>query len=175
MALTNAEKQVRYRKKEELNKYVNKILRDCQLKAWNPRLQGNFGNIEAQLREAAHLPSGWTDEDLKRAADRLGKPVDALKRDKAGRRQFCSDRCEKVTPVKGGRDVGGTVVDAEQPGPRMVTDQGCKESVIRSHEPLVSTLHNDWLALAADARIDDGQKNPGPYVSSERRKQITCL
>ncbi len=71
MSLTNAEKQARFRKKEGLNKYVNEVYRDCQLMANNPRLQGKFGNIGAQLHEAARLPSNWTDEDLERACVRI--------------------------------------------------------------------------------------------------------
>jgi len=71
MPLTNAEKQARFRKKEGLNKYVNKVYRDCQLRAKNPRLQGKFGDLGERLREAASLPSGWTDEDLERAVVRV--------------------------------------------------------------------------------------------------------
>lgn len=71
MSLTNAEKQARFRKKEGLKKYVNDVYRDCQLMANNPRLQGKFGDLGARLREAEHLPDGWTDEDLERAIARI--------------------------------------------------------------------------------------------------------
>ena len=71
MPISNAEKQARFRKKEQLNKYVSQVYRDCQLTATKPHLRRTFGNLEAQLREAVNLPSGWTDEDLERAYVRV--------------------------------------------------------------------------------------------------------
>lgn len=71
MPITNAEKQSRFRKKEQLDKYVNQVSRDCQFTASNPRLRRSLGDLGNQLREAANLPSGWTDEDLARAVTRI--------------------------------------------------------------------------------------------------------
>jgi hypothetical protein len=71
MPISNAEKQARFRKKEQLNKFVSQVYRDCQSTATKPHLQRTFGDLETQLREAASLPSGWTDEDLERAAVRV--------------------------------------------------------------------------------------------------------
>ncbi len=71
MPISNAEKQARFRKKEQLNKYVSQVYRDCQFTATKPHLRRTFGDLEAQLREAASLPSGWTDEDLKHAVVRV--------------------------------------------------------------------------------------------------------
>ncbi len=72
MPLTNAEKQARFRKKEQLNKHVSQVSRDCQFIAGSkPYLRSTFGDIDSQLREAASLPSGWTDEDLSRASTRV--------------------------------------------------------------------------------------------------------
>ena len=71
MSISNAEKQARFRKKEQLNKYISQVYRDCQFTATKPHLQRTFGDLESQLREAARLPSGWTDEDLERAVVRV--------------------------------------------------------------------------------------------------------
>ncbi len=71
MPISNAEKQARFRKKEQLNKFVSRVYRDCQLTAMKPHIQRTIGDLEAQLREAARLPSGWTDEDLERAVVRV--------------------------------------------------------------------------------------------------------
>lgn len=71
MPISNAQKQARFRKKEELNKHVSQVLRECQLLVSLPRSQTSFVDLEAQLRKAASLPSGWTDEDLIRAHTRV--------------------------------------------------------------------------------------------------------
>jgi hypothetical protein len=71
MPISNAQKQARFRKKEQLNKIVSRVYRDCQSTASKPHLRRTFGDLETQLREAASLPSGWTDDDLQRAVVRL--------------------------------------------------------------------------------------------------------
>lgn len=72
MPISNAEKQARFRKKEQLNKHVSQVSRDCQFIAGSkPYLRRTFGDLDSQLREAASLPSGWTDEDLLRAHTRV--------------------------------------------------------------------------------------------------------
>ena len=72
MPISNAEKQAPFRKKEQFNKYVSEVSRDCQFIAGSkPYLRSTFGDIDSQLREAASLPSGWTDEDLARASMRV--------------------------------------------------------------------------------------------------------
>ncbi len=90
MALSNAEKQARFRKKEQLKKLVSQCLGDIHLLAstkLEPRgplglldPRATYGNLDSQLRQAARLPSGWTDEDLQRAEDRVrGIHEDALR------------------------------------------------------------------------------------------------
>ena len=72
MPISNAEKQARFRKKEQLNKQVGEVSRNCQFIAGTkPYLQRTFGDLDARLREAANLPNGWTDEDLRRAYKRV--------------------------------------------------------------------------------------------------------
>ena len=72
MSISNAEKQARFREKEQLNKHIRQVSRECQLTATKPYLRTTFPDLEGQLREAASLPSGWTDEDLVRAYTRVG-------------------------------------------------------------------------------------------------------
>ena len=71
MPISNAEKQARFRKKEELNKYVSQVYRECQITASLPRSRTTPADLGAQLREAASLPSGWTDKDLELACKRV--------------------------------------------------------------------------------------------------------
>lgn len=71
MPISNAEKQARFRKKEELDKYVGQICRECQITVSLPYLRTTSADLEAQLREAASLPSGWTDKDLELAYTRI--------------------------------------------------------------------------------------------------------
>lgn len=71
MPISNAEKQARFRKKEQLNRHVGQVYRDCQFTATRPYLRGAFADLESQLREAATLPSGWTDDDLAQAYQRV--------------------------------------------------------------------------------------------------------
>lgn len=73
MPLSNAEKQARFRKKEQLSKAVREVSLRCQLVAGSKLylLRRTFGDLGARLREAASLPSEWTDEDLRLAYKRV--------------------------------------------------------------------------------------------------------
>jgi hypothetical protein len=73
MPISNAEKQARFRKKEELTKFVEQAFRDCQMIITLPRSSSQFipDDVEAQLRNAAELPAGWTDEDFNAAVRRV--------------------------------------------------------------------------------------------------------
>lgn len=71
MPISNAEKQARFRKKEQLNKFVSQVYRDCQFGATKAHVQRNFGDLQLQLRDAAKLPSGWTEEDFDQAVARV--------------------------------------------------------------------------------------------------------
>lgn len=72
MVMTNAEKQARFRKKEELNKHVQQVARDCRfLMGSKLYLQRTLGDVDRRLQEAAALPNGWTEEDLDLAYERI--------------------------------------------------------------------------------------------------------
>ena len=88
MAITNAEKQARFRKKKKLEKYKEEAFREWQLKMnFGPRRE-TPSQVHALLEKAATLPSGWTDRDIQKAWDRINKlriefmhPQDELKTD----------------------------------------------------------------------------------------------
>lgn len=69
MPISNAEKQARFRKKEELKKFADQCFREAQIGAFRHGAKGPA--LLAQLKSMAELPSGWTDEDLKRAVERI--------------------------------------------------------------------------------------------------------
>lgn len=70
MNISNAEKQARFRKKEELKRFADQIYRDGQMVL----AKGGRNAPEqvlAFLTDAVDLPSGWTDEDYKLAVRKL--------------------------------------------------------------------------------------------------------
>jgi len=88
MAITNAQKQVRFRKKQKLMKYKDDAYKEWQLKMnFGPRRE-TPSQVHALLEKATKLPSGWTDKDIEKAWDRINKiriefmhPQDDLKKD----------------------------------------------------------------------------------------------
>lgn len=88
MSITNAEKQVRFRKKQKLMKHKDDAYKEWQLKInFGPRRE-TPSQVHALLEKAATLPSGWTDKDIEKAWDRINKiriefmhPQDELKTD----------------------------------------------------------------------------------------------
>jgi hypothetical protein len=71
MAKTNAEMQARYRKKQELKKFKDKVFKKLQLGLHFHRRRETPDEIHALLQKAASLPSGWNEEDLGLAKDRI--------------------------------------------------------------------------------------------------------
>ena len=88
MPISNAEKQDRFRKKQELNKLKDQVFKEWQLgMGFRPRRE-TPDEIHALLEKAASLPSGWNEKDLKRAEHRIDQlraeflsPQDDLKKD----------------------------------------------------------------------------------------------
>lgn len=70
MDTSNAEKQARFRKKEGLKRYAEKILREIMLFQGSWRMKG-FEEIQYAIDKAIDLPSGWTEEDYQRAVKNL--------------------------------------------------------------------------------------------------------
>ncbi len=96
MPISNAEKQARFRKKQELKKLKNQVFKEWQLgMGLRPRRE-TPEEILALLKEAARLPSGWNEEDFERAWNRINQlrfdfvsPQDDLMKDvKDGARSF---------------------------------------------------------------------------------------
>lgn len=67
---SNAEKQARYRKKEQLKRNADNLLREWQSQPWNhgPR---KLHDVRHLILKAIDLPSGWTDEDYQVAEIKL--------------------------------------------------------------------------------------------------------
>jgi hypothetical protein len=63
---TNAEKQARFRKKEALKQYADKIFREWQIMSWNTSSRTPV-EVRTFLDKAVDLQSGWTDEDYENA------------------------------------------------------------------------------------------------------------
>jgi hypothetical protein len=63
--ISNAEKQVRFRKKEQLKRCADNIFREWQRQPWNRKISEDV--LQYSLDKAIDLPSGWTDEDYERA------------------------------------------------------------------------------------------------------------
>ena len=88
MPITNAEKQARFRKKQELKKIKDQAFKEWQLvMGYGPRRE-TPNQIHDLLEKAASLPSGWNEKDLKRAKHRIDQlraeflsPQDDLRKD----------------------------------------------------------------------------------------------
>ena len=69
--MSNAEKQMRFRKKEELREYAHNIFRDWQFSS-NARLAHNSPKeVRTYLDNIINLPSGWSADDYNRAVTTL--------------------------------------------------------------------------------------------------------
>jgi hypothetical protein len=71
MPITDAEKQIRFRKKEALKRDAENIFRNIQLGMGFHAQTKTPQEIRYVLDEAIELPSGWTDEDYARAYQKL--------------------------------------------------------------------------------------------------------
>ncbi len=70
MGISNAEKQERYRKKEELKKYANQIFFEWQMRSLG-NYQVNPQDIKNRIEAISNLPSKWTDEDYIKAKNSI--------------------------------------------------------------------------------------------------------
>lgn len=70
MNITNAEKQARFRKKDELKRFADQIFRDGQMVLARGGRNAP-DQVLAFLADAVDLPSGWTDDDYRLAVRKL--------------------------------------------------------------------------------------------------------
>lgn len=63
MVLSNNDKQIRFRKKEELKKIANKIFRDWQWRGWSHLGERTMEDIKNTLDELVDLKANWTESD----------------------------------------------------------------------------------------------------------------
>ncbi|HVE43778.1 MAG TPA: hypothetical protein VNC84_01380 [Gammaproteobacteria bacterium] len=68
--ISNTEKQARYRKKEQLKRRGDQILRKWQLEPWKHH-QKSLQELHHLIEAAIKLPPGWTDEDYLNAENKL--------------------------------------------------------------------------------------------------------
>lgn len=68
--ISNAEKQARHRKKEQLKRKAAQFLHKWQLEPWKHHLK-SIQEINHLLDAAIKLPPGWTDEDYSNAEAKL--------------------------------------------------------------------------------------------------------
>lgn len=71
--ISNADKQARFRKKEQLKRYIDKIFREWEGSPGRWRSKRTPEEVRHALEKAVELPSGWTDEDYEYATKRLGQ------------------------------------------------------------------------------------------------------
>lgn len=71
MVLSNNDKQIRFRRKEELKKKANLILRDWQFRGWNHLGSRSIEDIKKTLDELVDLKPNWTEEDYNSALKAL--------------------------------------------------------------------------------------------------------
>lgn len=71
MAISDAEKQARFRMKEELKRTADKAFRQLQLSAGFHHDQKSPQQQKADLDKIVDLPSGWTEDDWKRAFNQI--------------------------------------------------------------------------------------------------------
>ena len=71
MVLSSNEKQIRFRKKEELKKEADRIFRDWQFRGWHHLGLRNMEDVRKALDEIVDLKSNWTEADYKCALKAL--------------------------------------------------------------------------------------------------------
>ncbi len=71
--ISNADKQPRFRKIEQLKRYIDKIFREWEGSPGRWRSKRTPEEVRHALEKAVELPSGWTDEDYEYAIKRLGQ------------------------------------------------------------------------------------------------------
>jgi hypothetical protein len=137
MPMSNTQKQARFRKKEQLSKYVAEVAHECRFLAGSKiYLQRTLGNLDQRLRKAAELPNGWTDEDLARAGVRVRNiygdvlgAVDLLAGD-----------------VEAGRDSLDPFIDSSNPRKWLADKEKAERDTIALAEHLVSALELSRLS-----------------------------
>ena len=71
MALSNNDKQIRFRRKEELRKKANCMLRDWQFRGWSHLGSRSIEEIKETLDKLVELKPNWTEDDYSSALKAL--------------------------------------------------------------------------------------------------------
>lgn len=103
---SNAEKQARYRKKEQLRRRADQMLQKWQLEPWKHRFK-SIQEIHHLIESAIKLPSGWTDENYSNAEKKLFhvyseivSPVNQLSNDVHESRDIANEFMSSSDPSK---------------------------------------------------------------------------
>ncbi len=114
--ISNAEKQARFRKKEELKKFADQCFREAQCFAYQHPKKGPA--LLAQLQSMSKLPSAWTDEDLEFAYARIHQlrmdlinPDNDLENDVHNARDSLQEFGRTPNPVKQVQDTERAIED----------------------------------------------------------------
>lgn len=112
---SNAVKQARYRKKEQLKRQADQILLKWQSEPWKHKLK-SLPEIHHLIEAAIKLPSGWTDQDYLDAEKRLYhvyseivSPVNQLSNDVHESRNPASEFMSSSDPAKFNTELLGAV------------------------------------------------------------------
>jgi hypothetical protein len=108
---SNAEKQARYRKKEQLRRQADHLLRNWQLQPWLHHSR-SFHDAQCLVTKAIELPSGWIDEDyqiaevkLKQVEVELFWSVNQISNDVRENRNFSAEFIQTPDPFKLGAEL----------------------------------------------------------------------
>ena len=120
MPISNAEKQARFRKKQELKKFKDQVFKEWQLAMGFRSHRETPDEILSLLEEAISLPSGWNDEDFERALHRINQL----------RFDFVSPQDNLKTDVMDGTGCVEEFVSTPDPG-KLISDTN--ESILKTH------------------------------------------
>jgi len=124
--ITNSEKQVRFRKKEDLKRYADKLFREY---SWRDSSRPQE-EIRTFLDKTTDLPFGWTNEDYERAVKTLN--------------QFCNEFYDNPhrleNDVKEGRNTWNEFITAPDPHKLMKDEKEAIEKVQTLSAHIISAL-----------------------------------
>lgn len=126
--ISNADRQIRFRKKEQLKRCADNIFREWQLKLSTCKWKSiTPQDVQHSLDKAIDLPSGWTDKDYERAEQAL--------------QQLHTDLCFGVDQLKNDIDAGwDSLMTASDPVKYISESKAAIESARALAAHLISAL-----------------------------------
>ncbi len=134
---SNAEKQARYRKKEQLRRRADQMLHKWQLEPWKHHLK-SVQEIHHLIEAAIELPASWTDEDYLNAEKKLYQvyseivsPVNQISKDVHESRNAANEFIRFPDPSKFNADLIRAVENTNALASHIISAlklSGCNES-----------------------------------------------